>query len=369
MGIWIYFQSTEYRVPLEHGVMEHGKILMNQMVEHIREIDYQRHGFYDIQGNTYYFDENGEPVTGLCQIDEDHYYFDDTHKMVKHQIIDYNHENQAYRSYFDDAGKRVMGDLKIDGILYSFDENGNYRYSYAELSEGIQNIVNKYGGSVSVYFEDLSTNQVISLNDRTYYPCCMIKTLALASVYEQIDKGNLNYNDHAFWIEHMITISDNTSYNALMRVLGNGDGVQGLRYPNAISQKLGLDSTSLHHGLRPGNYYFTDGSSNVSCAADIGKFFSKLYHGEVVSKTSSDAMLQLFKRCADRDEIQAGLPWNIEYAHKTGNAYALYHDGGIVYLPQNEYVLVIFSDQVSQYEAMMAEVSRYVYQYQSAWMI
>lgn len=88
----------------------------------------------------------------------------------------------------------------------------------------------------------------------------------------------------------------------------------------------------------------------------------KLYRGEIISKERSGQMIELLKRCNDAEQIQAGLPANVPYAHKTGEAYALFHDGGIVYTDNGDYILVMFSDGVN-YKAMMSEVSAYIYNF------
>ena len=49
---------------------------------------------------------------------------------------------------------------------------------------------------------------------------------------------------------------------------------------------------------------------------------------------------------------------------KTGCADTYYHDGGIVYLPGRDYILVVFSKDVNVYTSLMYEISSCVFEYQ-----
>ena len=325
---------------------------------------YMHKGFIVKNNKQYYFDENGQLAKGLTKINHQYTYFKEDASMSidEYQTITYHGKKQE--SYFDENGYMVKGQKEIDGIMEYFDENGKHAFNHVYLQEGIQAIINRYQGVKSIYFKDLKSNASFSFDkDVVLYPCCMIKVSALASVYNEIHQGKLNYYEHQNQIEKMITISDNTAYNELMIAIGNGDGIQGVDIANEFIASLGLSNTHIGHGLRPGYGYFTTHTKNKTNPSDLGLLFEKLYKGEVISKTASEEMIALLKRCEDNDEIKRGLPTEIEYAHKTGCAYALYHDGGIVYTPNRDYILVIFSDQVPNYQQMMSEISKFIYDY------
>ena len=104
-----------------------------------------------------------------------------------------------------------------------------------------------------MYFKDLRTQQEISINDNTFYPCSIIKVCVLVTVYNYIDQGLLEYDSCQTYLENMIIHSDNTSYNALISMLGNGNGIKGLQVVNTYMMQLGLQNTQLHHNLSPGD--------------------------------------------------------------------------------------------------------------------
>ncbi|MBM6677623.1 hypothetical protein E0K99_01795 [Faecalicoccus pleomorphus] len=319
------------------------------------ETGYMHTGFLETENGTYYYDENGKQVIGLQTIDSDQYYFADDGRM----------KTSCFQSiasdlyYFDEDGKMVTGKTTIHGISYIFDENGKLQLDIASLQTQIQSILSTYPGNNAVYFKDLDTEDSFLINDLDMYPCSIIKIFVMGAVYDQIDQGNLKLEDCRPYLEAMIIHSDNTSYNILLEKLGNGDGIAGASKVTAFCKKLGLTRTEIHHGLEPGDGYFSDGQNNTTCPEDVGQFFEMLYHSEIVSDSSCKDMLNLLKQCADDTGMVAGLSEDTECAHKSGWADAYYLDGGIIYTEHKDYILVVFSD--SAYQTPAQEISQYVF--------
>ena len=332
-------------------------------------------GFVDVDGGRIYYDKSGKQVYGIQDISGDTYCFDEDGFMVRGFYKDH---------YFDESGKMVKGFYTIDDVSYYFDESGrmakdtkmkyedNRMASFDELGkmsvvadvefleDQIASIVSKYGGSVSVYFKDLASSECFYLNPRVFYPCCMIKVPAAAALMEAIGQGEFSYEAYRHYIDPMIIVSDNTSFNRMMKVLGHGDGPAGMVRVNDLAARLGLSSTIADHGLRPGEDYFSSGGSNQSSAKDLGIVFEMIYKEQLVG---SDVILNLLLQCDDDDELMQGLPAGTLFANKTGCAYELYHDGGIVFGPVSDYVLVVFQDGVKDHHGMMKEISAFIYNY------
>lgn len=317
-------------------------------------------GMQTIEGYDYYFNGDGAMAIGLEKIKDHFYYFFENGVMAKNQYLNVEVYGLIQNVYFDAKGqmdeKNVRNPEKEPPVT-------EVAADMKELQAGIQKIMNKYGGATGLYFKDLKSGKRLIMNDQNMYPCCMIKTPALVTIYQEAEKGRINTADYAWYIEKMITISDNTSYNTMMQAIGGGNGIKGVQKVNQFCQSIGMNHTALHHGLRPGSGYFTDGGSNTARPSDLGLLFEQIYNGSLVSAQSNQEIMNLLLRCDDPDEIQAGLPAGTPFAHKTGCAYALYHDGGIVFAPNRDYVLVIFSDGSSSYTSMMAEISAYIYNY------
>lgn len=325
------------------------------------ETGYMHTGFLKTDEGTYYYDSEGKRVTGLYTIEGDSYYFNKTGKMITRKFQTIQNEDTSYVAYFDEDGIMVQGDTQINGILYHFDEDGRLQLSIESMESQIQNILNQYQGTNSVYFKDLESGQVIQINNTNMYPCSIIKIFVMGAVYDQANQGLLDLEECKPYLEAMIIDSDNTSYNTLLTLLGNGDGVAGTEIVNQFCIDLGLDKTELHHGLTPGDGYFEGSGDNTTCPEDVGQFLELLYNKKVVSKEASEAMIDLLSRCADDSGIVAGLPEGTTCAHKSGWAQAYYLDGGIIYSSYGDYILVVFSDSAWQEPAV--EVSSYVYEY------
>lgn len=336
----------------QNGHLYHGNLEIDGKEYHFNEDSgFMTRGFVTHKTNTYYYDQKGHKLYGFQTINDHTYYFDKNGKMAKDTYVAFSKDGQLHLDYYDKNGEKTKQEVDFD---------------IEEIQSQVQKVLSKYDGDISVYFKDLRTEQSFYINPKNMYPCCMIKVPALIKIFQEIENGNIDHAAHATEIEQMITISSNTAYNNLAALLGGGNGIFGLYQINQMCIEQGLENTELHHGLLPGENFFTDGGANTSNPKDIGILFEKLYKKEIISDKACQDMISILKACEDRDEIQAGLDKGIEFAHKTGAADLLYHDGGIVYLPGRDYILVIFSNEVSRMYDMMQEVSKTILNYQKS---
>lgn len=325
-----------------------------------------------IDGETYYFDNNGEKIIGLRNIDRYFYFFDEDGVMLKNTNKTVSFGGNPMPCYINDEGKLgFVASIRLEagnagqGQAMPPVLERNTIFNINNLERGVRDIMARYNGRISVYFNDLKTNQKFCLNNTTMYPCCMIKTATLSAFMQQVENNGIDYNQYRQYIGPMIIYSDNTCYNRLMKGLGDGDALLGAKRLNDHCDTIGMSESAVYHGLLPGADYFTSGNrSNVSSAKDIGLYFEKLYYGQLASPAHTQEMLGLYAQCIDREGLAQGLPLGTVYAHKTGEAYACYHDGGIVYAKDRPYILVAFTDDVSNNRAFLKELSAYLYHYQ-----
>lgn len=146
-------------------------------------------------------------------------------------------------------------------------------------------------------------------------------------------------------IEKMITISDN--YAALL-----------------IASRSG--SLSVTNFLK--EYEFNNSNFRQppkTTAGDLGKYFEKLYGGEIVSVDYSAEMIEVLKKQTVNDRIPKYLPKEISVAHKTGELKEYKHDAGIVFTKKADYVIVVLSNTRDPYKASekIAKFSKAVYDY------
>ena len=322
---------------------------------------YMHTGFLETDEGTYYFAEDGKQVFGLQEIKDESYFFQEDGTMAQNTFYEIKDGDQAYTAYFLDNGTMAKGEVEIEGTFYQFDKNGQIQISSTELEKQIETIQSNYSGLAEVYFKDLNSGTTIQTGNVSMYPCSIIKIFVMATVYSQIQEGNLEKSDCETYLENMIIDSDNTSYNVLVSMLGNGAPHVGTTVVNQYCASLGLEDTAIYHGLVPGEGYFEGAHENTTTPADVASLLEMIYNEEIISTKACQEMTKLLKQCNDDTGIVASLPEDIECAHKSGWAEAQYLDGGIVYAPFGDYLLVTFSD--SSYQSFCQEISDCVYQY------
>lgn len=216
----------------------------------------------------------------------------------------------------------------------------------SSLKSTLQSMINGYSGSWSVYVKNLKTGDFLCINDTTMYPASVIKLFAMEATYYQIKSGKLSLNTHITSnLNQMITVSDNESFNELVRQCGGGSFVTGCKNINKYLKKCGYQRTGIHYTLHPSSSPGTgDGGSNSSCVSDVAKLLEKIYNRKAVSKKYSDQMLKLLLNQTRRWKIPSGLPSGTKVANKTGETDNYQHDAAIVYGKKTDYVVVIFSN-------------------------
>ncbi len=238
--------------------------------------------------------------------------------------------------------------------------------------------------NVSVYFKDLSSNTEVSIDPtRSWIPASTIKAYVVLEAFRQRSLGLIDFNQKVTikannvvpteletdefprlregtqttikqLVEAMIIQSDNTAYNTLLDVLDRRNISLALKNigitETVVGEKLNLDDSQFQEDLKvPGR------QPNTTTVKDLATFFDLLYNKKI---GSADEILGIFKRQKINDMIPALLPPDTEVAHKTGDWAPIYHDGGVVYKPQEPFILTIFSNSDDpKIVARLAEVA------------
>ena len=153
----------------------------------------------------------------------------------------------------------------------------------------------------------------------------------------------------------MITISDNTATNALLRLVG----FERLR---TDMQAMGLESTRFER------LYFDDeaearGLSNYVCPEEIGMLLTQIYNREFCCEEVSAHAEEILLLQQIRHKIPGYIGRSKKIANKTGEDNGVTHDGAIVF-SKKPFVLVICSERtdVPQTERFIREVALELYQ-------
>lgn len=150
-----------------YGTKDHDNInelLKDTIIEEVKVIDVCeniKNGFIEEEGNTYYY-ENNKRLTGKKEIDGDNYYFDENGVMQKNIEIE--------KAYYGQDGKMVLGEYEINNKQYYYTKVGlikddfvNNKY-YDLNGEYVEGIRKEKG---DIYYNDYKG--VIKLNDIRYY--------------------------------------------------------------------------------------------------------------------------------------------------------------------------------------------------------
>lgn len=246
---------------------------------------------------------------------------------------------------------------KSNGPIVETKDNMN-----TQLWNTIDTLAKQSDADISVYVNKPDTSySPLIYNDRKFRSASMIKIFILAKLYEEEKNGNisdtqlirLTDNNRVggagslqgfpigteFTIQqvaaHMITESDNTATNMLIDLLGMDSINQYIHengYTDTRLQRKMMDNVAVKNGLE-----------NYTSAKDLGNIFTKLYLGQCISPEYDKKAIALLLKQEDTECLPTALP-NASIAHKTGELIGLYHDGGIVYSSNGNYILCILSD-------------------------
>lgn len=231
------------------------------------------------------------------------------------------------------------------------------------LYSEIQSMVEELPGKIGVYYLNLSTGSTFSYNaHEEFLAASIIKLPLLAAVYQEFQEGRLKKDDiiklasedkvpgcgvlsmmHddleitiADLCSLMISISDNTATNILIKTLG---------FPalSASFAKLGLKATRLNrllYDIRQKEL----GVENYFTPAEMGFLLEQIYYEKLISPEASREMADILANQQINSKIPYLLPSDTKVAHKTGEVRGVTHDVGIIYA-KDPFILCFASNE------------------------
>lgn len=157
----------------------------------------------------------------------------------------------------------------------------------------------------------------------------------------------------------MITRSSNLATNLLMKL---ADGKQ----VTTTMRSLGAPTIQVMRGVEDSKAY-RQGLNNVTSAYDQMKIYEQIALGQAVNGDASKKMIEILVQQFYRDIIPVQLPSGTPVAHKTGWITGVFHDAGIIFLPNGgKLVLVLLSKGATDEGATklaLSTVAALVYNY------
>lgn len=257
--------------------------------------------------------------------------------------------------------------------------------SSADIFENIETQlverISQEEGTWSIYLKDLSTGGEISINNEQMYAASLIKLFVMQSCYEhwnQIVENDSAYSGSELdssekaetLLTSMITVSDNESYNELVRMHSSTrsftDGC--LFIEDYLCSDTVYINTGIFHTLSPSSTESekTEETKNYTCVEDCGLLLESIYEGTCVSSEASREMLDLLLQQTVTDKIPSGLPDGISVANKTGETDEVQHDAAIVFGEKTDYILCVMSSDISgagDAQSVIQDISGMVYEW------
>jgi beta-lactamase class A len=233
-----------------------------------------------------------------------------------------------------------------------------------------------------VFFVDLDTKGFVSIDSKLELPAAStIKLPILVALFQDIDRGKINLAEELMMTkdviaggsgsmqyepanskfsvlevaEQMMTISDNTATNMLIKRLG------GMEQLNQRFTKMGLAATKLHNSLPDLT------GTNTTSSADMGNLLVKIDGGKLISLRSRDRMLYIMRNAITNTLLPEGLESGAIIAHKTGDIKSALGDVGIIDMPSGKRyiasVLVKRPDNSPLAKEFIQKASGTAYQY------
>lgn len=281
--------------------------------------------------------------------------------------------------------------LESFGIL-SFNLTTAWEFEF--INPKLSLIVNRHlanqPGEYAILIERLGEKEdKFSLNSQRPFPAgSLYKLFLLAATFQEIENGQLSKDQKINGsITHLKEVlgfadfgypstnsgsgqvqDDQISYQVdeiLARIATISDNYAAIM----LAEKIGWDKIQ-NQAKKLGANSTTIKSPISTTAADIGLFFKKLYAGEVVSKQSSDQIINLLSKSKLSSRIPGQLPKDTKIAHKTAELPRIRHDAGIVYLDPSTssgpYIIVLMSKDLKFEDdgvETLAKISKEVYDY------
>ena len=253
---------------------------------------------------------------------------------------------------------------------------------YTEWKKEIEKIISQVEGNVCINFYDLNKNNGFSVNgDKKVLSASMIKLLILTELMKKISEDKFSLSDtimmanfmktggdgvlkelnseHHFTLKElatlMIIVSDNQATNILIDFLG-------MENINLLGKELRLKETFLGRKMMDTEAR-KNGYDNYTCADDISLLLKLIYQEKLINKKASQLMLDILLRQQQGERLQRYLPSDIKIAHKCGDLDNLENDGGIIWIEDKAYILVVLTNGMPnlQCKQTIGKISKFVY--------
>ena len=229
--------------------------------------------------------------------------------------------------------------------------------SFKNLKKDLNEMIDTYEGSWSIYVKDLKSGISLTINDQPQDSASLIKLYIAGAVLEKIQHQELEETETIdLLLSDMISLSDNEAANELVRYLSDSHEHQdGMEKVNEFIEEHDFTDTWQYNGLEDSNLWYGD-EVNITSAKDCGRFLEEIYDGDMVSHLASR---QLEGYLLDQEitwKIPAGIPSDIKTANKTGEKDNTQNDASIVYTPYRDYIICVMATNLTDEDTAVENI-------------
>ena len=242
--------------------------------------------------------------------------------------------------------------------------------------------IEKLEGKIGFYYENLVDGQKLTYNENeAFMAASVIKVPIFMCAAKMVNEGKLSWDQKVLVKDEdkrpscgallsltgdlevdvdslcklMITLSDNTATNMMIRTVG-------LDNLKAFFKEMGCTNTKIERELFDSEA-FAKGLDNYFAPADIAKLYKLIYNREFVSPEISEKIEETLLLQQIRHKIPGYIGRKKKIANKTGEDGNTTHDTAIVFA-KNPFILVVASNDtnVPETERFIREIALELYE-------
>lgn len=251
----------------------------------------------------------------------------------------------------------------------------------AQLQAALASVPDYAPGHVALEIKDLATGYTSGVNANAVMPAAStIKIPIMVEVFKQMENGKFDLNRRvhllasdrdwgsgdiagaragtgfsvSYLLTKMITVSDNTAANMLIRLVGRHN-------INATMTDLGLHHTHLADYIRTEEWNVR--RTLRTTPADMVSLLSDMAKHELIDEWSSREMIAILEHQEINTLLPVPLPDDILIAHKTGSFDDTLNDVGIVFGEEPYVIAVMTTDlpSLSSGRTFIRHISKIAY--------
>lgn len=274
----------------------------------------------------------------------------------------------------------------------------DYPSDKQQLVAQLKNLLSRQPGVYALALKHLPDGDSIFINEKEmFHAASTMKTPVMIEIFRQAAEGKIGLDDTLLVQNEFASIVDGSSYqlspaddsdDEVYRKMGTHQTIRYLLFRmitrssnlatnllmkladgkqvTTTMRSLGAPTIQVMRGVEDSKAY-RHGLNNVTSAYDQMKIYEQIALGQAVNRDASKKMIEILVQQFYRDIIPVQLPSGTPVAHKTGWITGVFHDAGIILLPNGgKLVLVLLSKGATDEGATkvaLSTVAALVYNY------